>query len=53
MVPFAGWSMPLSYGDVGQVASHQHVRNSAGLFDVGHMVQHTYVSSPSMHGVLM
>ncbi|KII86106.1 hypothetical protein PLICRDRAFT_44573 [Plicaturopsis crispa FD-325 SS-3] len=39
MVPFAGYSMPLSYGDVGQVASHNHVRNHAGLFDVGHMVQ--------------
>ncbi|KAF8633898.1 hypothetical protein AX17_004340 [Amanita inopinata Kibby_2008] len=39
MVSFAGYSMPLVYGDVGQVASHHHVRNSAGLFDVGHMVQ--------------
>jgi len=57
MVPFAGYHMPLVYGDVGQgaslsilqillpfltfppVASHQHVRQSAGLFDVGHMVQ--------------
>lgn len=25
------------------VASHHHVRNSAGLFDVGHMVQSKYV----------
>ncbi|KAJ7794571.1 hypothetical protein B0H14DRAFT_3114803 [Mycena olivaceomarginata] len=39
MVPFAGYSMPLVYGDVGQVASHKHVRTEAGLFDVGHMVQ--------------
>ncbi|KAI0782836.1 glycine cleavage system T protein [Abortiporus biennis] len=39
MVPFAGYSMPLSYGAVGAVASHLHVRNSVGLFDVGHMVQ--------------
>jgi aminomethyltransferase len=56
MVPFAGYLMPLSYGDVGQgdfesysrpsflaeyitVASHNHVRNSVGLFDVSHMVQ--------------
>lgn len=39
MVPFAGYEMPLSYGDVGQVASHLHVRSYAGLFDVGHMVQ--------------
>ncbi|PBK64350.1 glycine cleavage system T protein [Armillaria solidipes] len=42
MVPFAGYSMPLSYGDVGQVASHNHVRNSVGLFDVGHMVQSNF-----------
>lgn len=39
MVPFAGYSMPLSYGSVGAVASHHHVRESVGLFDVGHMVQ--------------
>ncbi|KLO07245.1 glycine cleavage system T protein [Schizopora paradoxa] len=39
MVEFAGYSMPLAYGDVGAVASHKHVRSSAGLFDVGHMVQ--------------
>ncbi|KAH7923694.1 glycine cleavage system T protein [Leucogyrophana mollusca] len=42
MVPFAGYSMPLSYGNVGQVASHNHVRTSAGLFDVGHMVQSNF-----------
>lgn len=61
MVPFAGYSMPLSYGDVGQgefamlseniapsnppvpvVASHNHVRSSVGLFDVGHMVQSNF-----------
>lgn len=39
MVDFAGWAMPLTYGTVGQVASHLHVRNSVGLFDVGHMLQ--------------
>ncbi|KAI0640660.1 aminomethyltransferase [Trametes meyenii] len=42
MVPFAGYSMPLSYGSVGAVASHHHVRQSVGLFDVGHMVQHNF-----------
>ncbi|EDR07385.1 uncharacterized protein LACBIDRAFT_250466, partial [Laccaria bicolor S238N-H82] len=42
MVPFAGYSMPLAYGNVGQVASHNHVRSSAGLFDVGHMVQSNF-----------
>ncbi|KAJ7879272.1 hypothetical protein B0H14DRAFT_3435154 [Mycena olivaceomarginata] len=39
MMPFAWYAMPLVYGDVGQVASHKHVRTEAGLFDVGHMVQ--------------
>ncbi|KAI0364570.1 glycine cleavage system T protein [Pilatotrama ljubarskyi] len=42
MVPFAGYSMPLSYGNVGAVASHHHVRQSVGLFDVGHMVQSNF-----------
>ncbi|KAH9988571.1 hypothetical protein BJV77DRAFT_1021512 [Russula vinacea] len=42
LVPFAGYHMPLVYGDVGQLASHQHVRQSAGLFDVGHMVQSNF-----------
>ncbi|KAG8771538.1 Aminomethyltransferase, mitochondrial [Ceratobasidium sp. 428] len=46
MVPFAGYSMPLQYGSVGQVASHNHVRSSVGLFDVGHMVQ-SLISGPS------
>ncbi|EIW59966.1 glycine cleavage system T protein [Trametes versicolor FP-101664 SS1] len=39
MVPFASYAMPLQYGDVGAVASHKHVRESVGLFDVSHMVQ--------------
>lgn len=42
MVPFGGYSMPLTYEGVGQVASHKHVREHAGLFDVGHMVQHKF-----------
>jgi len=42
MVEFAGYSMPLAYADAGQGASHKHVRESVGLFDVGHMVQHTF-----------
>ncbi|KAJ7923503.1 hypothetical protein B0H13DRAFT_2316448 [Mycena leptocephala] len=45
MVSFAGYLMPLSYGDVGQVVSHNHVRNSVGLFDVGHMVQSIFRGS--------
>ncbi|GAB1521898.1 Aminomethyltransferase, mitochondrial [Rhizoctonia solani] len=44
MVPFAGYSMPLQYGTVGQIASHNHVRQSVGLFDVSHMV---HISGPS------
>ncbi|KAG9049354.1 Aminomethyltransferase, mitochondrial [Tulasnella sp. UAMH 9824] len=46
MVPFAGYSMPLQYGDVGGVAAHNHVRTQAGLFDVGHMVQ-SFITGPS------
>ncbi|GLB41469.1 putative P-loop containing nucleoside triphosphate hydrolase protein [Lyophyllum shimeji] len=42
MVPFAGYAMPLVYDEVGQVASHNHVRTSAGLFDVSHMVQSNF-----------
>lgn len=40
MVPFAGFSMPVTYADQGLVESHNHVRTKAGLFDVSHMVQH-------------
>ncbi|KAL7412950.1 hypothetical protein BDY24DRAFT_352301 [Mrakia frigida] len=47
MVPFAGFSMPLSYSsDGGQIASHNHVRTQAGLFDVSHMVQ-SFFRGPS------
>lgn len=42
MVPFAGYAMPLAYGTVGAVASHNHVRESVGLFDVGHMMQSNF-----------
>ncbi|KAM5541909.1 hypothetical protein V8D89_004638 [Ganoderma adspersum] len=43
MVPFAGYSMlPSHYGSVGAVISHYHVRNSVGLFDVGHMVPSSF-----------
>lgn len=46
MVPFGGSSTPLSHADVGQVASHKHVRSSAVLSDGGHMVQHMGVQVP-------
>ncbi|MCB1175182.1 MAG: glycine cleavage system aminomethyltransferase GcvT [Leptospiraceae bacterium] len=35
MVDFAGWEMPIQYHSI--VQEHQIVRQSAGLFDVGHM----------------
>ncbi len=38
MVGFAGWDMPVKYGD-GILAEHAHVREAAGLFDVSHMGQ--------------
>lgn len=34
------------------VSAHNHVRTSAGLFDVSHMVQHTF-SGPSVQDFLM
>ncbi|MDP6953047.1 MAG: glycine cleavage system aminomethyltransferase GcvT, partial [Alphaproteobacteria bacterium] len=38
MVGFAGWDMPVKYGE-GILAEHAQVRESAGLFDVSHMGQ--------------
>jgi len=38
MVPFAGYSMPLQY-NTSIIDEHNHVRKSAGLFDVSHMMQ--------------
>jgi aminomethyltransferase len=35
MVDFAGWEMPINYGS--QIAEHEAVRGSAGMFDVSHM----------------
>ena len=37
MVPFAGYSMPVSYADLGVGESHQWTRERASLFDVSHM----------------
>ena len=36
MVPFAGFEMPVQYGD-GIMAEHRAVRTDAGVFDVSHM----------------
>ncbi|MEO8299160.1 MAG: glycine cleavage system aminomethyltransferase GcvT [Burkholderiales bacterium] len=38
MVPFAGYSMPVSY-PAGILAEHRHCRAAAALFDVSHMGQ--------------
>ncbi len=38
MVPFAGYTMPISYSN-GIIAEHHHTRSKAGLFDVSHMGQ--------------
>ncbi|XP_040447756.1 LOW QUALITY PROTEIN: aminomethyltransferase, mitochondrial [Falco naumanni] len=38
MVPFAGWSLPLHYGQ-GHLQSHLHTRRHCSLFDVSHMPQ--------------
>jgi len=38
MVPFAGYNMPVQY-PMGVLKEHLHTRESAGLFDVGHMGQ--------------
>jgi len=37
MVPFAGYSMPVQYDDLGVGESHKWTREKASLFDVGHM----------------
>ncbi|CAG8490365.1 771_t:CDS:2 [Ambispora gerdemannii] len=39
MVPFAGYSMPLQYSNLGLLGSHLHTRKHASLFDVSHMLQ--------------
>ena len=36
MVPFGGWEMPLHYGS--QIKEHHAVRQTAGMFDVSHML---------------
>jgi aminomethyltransferase len=38
LVPFAGYDMPVQYGE-GLIAEHKQCRDSAALFDVSHMGQ--------------
>ncbi|KAM4059576.1 aminomethyltransferase folate-binding domain-containing protein [Hirsutella rhossiliensis] len=42
MVPFAGYSMPVQYAGASLAESHHFTRQHASLFDVSHMVQHTF-----------
>ncbi|GAA5798654.1 hypothetical protein EDC94DRAFT_592964 [Helicostylum pulchrum] len=39
MVPFAGYAMPVTYSNMGMLASHHHTRQNASIFDVSHMLQ--------------
>ncbi|KAJ3311852.1 hypothetical protein HDV04_003592 [Boothiomyces sp. JEL0838] len=39
MVDFAGWDMPVSYSNLGALASHNWTRQKASVFDVSHMLQ--------------
>jgi hypothetical protein len=40
LVPFGGYSMPITYASQSITESHHQVRRQSGLFDVSHMVQH-------------
>jgi len=50
LTPFAGWDMPLQYGE-GLKAEHLWTRSNAGLFDVSHMGQ-LVVSGPGVQAGL-
>ncbi|KNC85159.1 glycine cleavage system T protein [Sphaeroforma arctica JP610] len=36
---FAGWQMPMKFGDLTALESHHHTRRNASIFDVSHMLQ--------------
>ncbi|KAI1466768.1 glycine cleavage system T protein [Daldinia caldariorum] len=42
IVPFGGFHMPVQYKSLSVTASHHFTRSHASLFDVGHMVQHSF-----------
>lgn len=50
MVPFGGWTMPLSY-PTGTLAEHRACRSGAAVFDVSHLGT-VRVSGPGAHGLL-
>ncbi|ODM98639.1 Aminomethyltransferase, mitochondrial [Orchesella cincta] len=39
MAPFAGYLMPIQYGNVSITQSHSHTRKHVSIFDVSHMLQ--------------
>lgn len=39
MVNFAGYQLPIQYGNESIAASHRHTRQYCSLFDVSHMLQ--------------
>lgn len=41
-VPYAGFEMPILYKGLSHIDSHKWVRSKCGLFDVSHMLQHTF-----------
>ncbi|TKA28693.1 hypothetical protein B0A50_03020 [Salinomyces thailandicus] len=51
MVPFGGYSMPVSYDDLSVGESHAWTREKASVFDVGHMVQY-HVEGPGAEAFL-
>jgi aminomethyltransferase len=50
LVPFAGWEMPVQYGD-GIRAEHAAVRTAVGVFDVSHMGE-VEISGPDAEAFL-
>lgn len=42
LVPFADYYLPVQYSNLSLGESHHFTRNHASLFDVSHMVQHTF-----------
>ena len=51
MVPFGGYSMPVTYSDLSVGESHNWTREKASIFDVGHMVQY-HVEGPGAEAFL-
>lgn len=48
MVPFAGYNMPLHYGN-GTLHEHLHCRSHAGFFDISHMGQCLILGEDAVH----